>query len=50
MTFEWNNKKEKLNIINHGIDFSTAARVFADKNCIELYDEVHSEFEDRYNR
>ena len=48
MTFEWNDEKEKLNIINHGIDFSTAAKVFADKNRIELYDEAHSEFEDRY--
>ena len=48
MQFEWDNEKEKINIIKHGIDFSTAAKVFKDENRIELYDETHSEFEDRY--
>lgn len=48
MQFEWDDEKEKINIIKHGIDFSTAAKVFKDENRIELYDEAHSEFEDRY--
>ncbi len=48
MQFEWDDKKEKINIAKHGIDFSTAARVFKDNNRLELYDEAHSDTEDRY--
>ena len=48
MLFEWDDNKEKINFDKHGIDFSTAARVFKDKNRLEYYDEVHSISEDRY--
>ena len=48
MLFEWDDNKEKINIVKHGIDFSTAAHVFQDENRIEFFDEVHSEYEDRY--
>ena len=40
MLFEWDDNKEKINIVKHGIDFSTAAHVFQDENRIE--------YEDRY--
>lgn len=48
MQFEWDDEKEKINIVKHGIDFTTAARVFKDRNRLELYDEAHSDTEDRY--
>lgn len=48
MQFEWDDEKEQINIRKHGIDFETASRVFKDENRLELYDEEHSEFEDRY--
>ena len=48
MLFEWDDEKEKINIAKHGIDFSTAARVFNDKNRLEQYDEAHSYTEERY--
>lgn len=48
MLFEWDDEKEKKNITKHGIDFSTAARVFEDVNRLEFFDETHSEDEDRY--
>ncbi len=48
MKFEWDDEKEKINIIKHGIDFATAARVFNDENRLEIYDEYHSDTEDRY--
>lgn len=48
MRFEWDDEKEKYNIRTHGLDFTTAARVFDDENRLELYDEAHSEYEDRY--
>lgn len=48
MLFEWDDEKEKINIGKHGIDFTTAARVFNDENILELYDESHSDNEERY--
>ena len=48
MLFEWDEKKEKKNIIAHGIDFNTALLVFGDDNRIEKYDRKHSIYEDRY--
>lgn len=48
MQFSWDENKEKINIVKHGIDFSTAAYVFQDENRIEFYDDAHSEYEDRY--
>ncbi len=48
MQFEWDEQKEQINILKHGIDFSTAAYVFNDENRLELYDEAHSYSEDRY--
>ena len=48
MRFTWDDNKEKANITKHGIDFSLAARVFADENRLELYDIDHSMQEDRY--
>ena len=48
MKFEWDDNKEQKNIAKHGLDFSTAVLVFGDENRIEMYDEAHSETEDRY--
>lgn len=48
MVFEWDENKEKINMAKHGIDFSTAALVFGDVNRIEMFDAVHSEYENRY--
>ena len=47
MIFEWDSEKERINIKKHGLDFSTAARVFKDENRLEIYDELHSDFEER---
>ena len=48
MTFEWDDNKEQINIKKHGMDFETASRVFDDDNRIEIYDDLHSDYEDRY--
>lgn len=48
MLFEWDESKEKRNIVKHGLDFSTAALIFHDVNRLEWFDERHSEQEDRY--
>ena len=49
LTFEYNPEKNRKNIEKHGISFKSAARVFFDYDRIELYDDVHSEDEDRYD-
>lgn len=49
LLFEYDPEKNRKNIEKHGISFKSAARVFFDYDRIELYDEVHSENEDRYD-
>ena len=49
MTFEYDEAKNQKNIKNHGISFRNAARVFFDYDRIELYDEEHSDGEDRFD-
>lgn len=34
--------------MKHGLDFSTDALVFQDKNRLEWFDDAHSDDEDRY--
>lgn len=46
--FEWDKRKNRRNVRLHGIDFPTASLVFEDAHRIELYDERHSDAEDRY--
>ncbi len=45
---EWDDEKNNINKKKHGISFETAARIFLDDNRIEYYDELHSNFEDRF--
>jgi len=47
--FIWDDAKNKHNIIVHHVDFETAMFVFNDNDRIEIYDESHSEDEDRYD-
>ncbi len=49
LLFEYDSEKNRKNIEKHGISFKSAARVFFDYDRIELYDEVHSGDEDRYD-
>jgi uncharacterized DUF497 family protein len=46
--FIWNYEKEKINIINHQVDFFTASLAFKDSCRIIFTDDKHSHFEDRY--
>lgn len=48
MKFEWDDKKNKINLKKHGISFEEAVYVFSDKEAISIYDEKHSEHEDRW--
>ncbi len=48
MKFEWDTKKEKINIQKRGITFELASYVFADPFALSKYDDEHSEDEDRW--
>lgn len=48
LSFEWDEEKNQLNRIKHGIDFFEAATAFLDENAILLPDDDHSSGEDRY--
>ena len=47
-SFEWDDEKEKLNFMKHGIHFTTAAKVFLDPDKLIREDEEHPQ-EQRYN-
>jgi uncharacterized DUF497 family protein len=49
MAFEYDEEKNRINIKKHGIDFRSAARVFFDYDRIEIVDENHSNYEERYD-
>lgn len=42
-SFEWDEEKERINFIKHGIHFKTAARVFLDPNKLIREDIEHPE-------
>ena len=47
--FVWDEAKNKHNLKVHHVDFETAMYVFNDNDRIEIYDEFHSEDEERWN-
>ena len=46
--FEWDPNKAKSNLIKHKVSFEIAASVFKDKNLISVFDEIHSDNEERW--
>ena len=48
MNYEWNLIKERFNIAQHGVDFEEAKSVFADEFALVLFDEDHSNDEERF--
>ena len=46
--FEWDPAKERENARKHKVSFRRAATVFRDPNQLSIYDEEHSEQEDRW--
>jgi uncharacterized protein len=47
--FVWHDKKAKRNKRAHGVTFEDATEVFTDPKYIELFDNAHSQDEDRWN-
>jgi len=47
-TFEWDPNKAVANRRKHGVGFEQAATVFRDALAVSIYDEDHSETEERW--
>lgn len=47
-SFDWNSTKEQQNIRKHRVSFRQAATIFRDPNQLSIYDEEHSEAEERW--
>jgi uncharacterized DUF497 family protein len=48
MKFEWDPNKESINIKKHGVTFEQAAYVFADQFSLSMFDDEHSDQEERW--
>ena len=48
MRFEWDPDKNEINFKKHGVNFEEAETVFEDERAVTIYDESHSESEDRF--
>jgi len=48
MRFEWDENKNLVNIKKHRISFEEAIYVFTDRDAISIFDEEHSESEERW--
>jgi len=48
MKFVWDPEKNDINFKKHGIDFYEAETVFEDEKAVIIYDEIHSDIEDRF--
>ena len=48
MTYEWDEVKAQLNIAKHGVRFDAATSVFGDEFGLVIFDEEHSDNEERF--
>jgi hypothetical protein len=46
--FDWDPKKDKANRRKHKVSFRQAASIFLDPNQLSIFDEEHSDEEDRW--
>ncbi len=48
LIFDWDKRKEKTNIKNHGVSFEEARTTFYDEHALLFHDPDHSEDEERF--
>lgn len=48
ISFSWNSEKNKRNMKKHSVSFEEAVTVFYDEEALVIYDDEHSETEDRF--
>ena len=48
MKFDWDPDKNEINLKKHGVSFDEAETVFENERAVTIYDEDHSDDEDRF--
>jgi uncharacterized DUF497 family protein len=48
LNFDWDPQKAKQNLRKHGVGFERAAMVFQDSSALSVFDEKHSDDEERW--
>ena len=48
LTFDWDQRKARLNAARHRVHFEEAISVFYDEHAVQFFDDANSENEDRY--
>lgn len=48
LNFEWDAVKATSNVLKHGVGFELAASVMFDALALTVFDETHSEYEERW--
>ena len=48
ISFSWDSEKNKRNMKKHSVSFEEAVTVFYDEEALVIYDDEHSETEDRF--
>ncbi len=48
LLFDWDPRKAEINLAKHKVSFDQAMSVLADANALTLFDEHHSDDEDRW--
>lgn len=48
LNFEWDPEKARMNHKKHKVSFEVASTIFLDPNALTIFDDTHSEFEDRW--
>ena len=48
LTFEWDDRKARVNLAKHGVSFAEATTVFGDPLSLTISDPDHSQTEDRW--
>ncbi|HSI51355.1 MAG TPA: BrnT family toxin [Ideonella sp.] len=48
LEFAWNPQKARSNLAKHGVSFAQAASVLHDALALTVFDEAHSNFEERW--
>ncbi|MBI3712203.1 MAG: BrnT family toxin [Burkholderiales bacterium] len=49
LNFEWDASKAEINLRKHDVTFARATQVFSDPLALTVYDEAHSQYEERWH-
>jgi len=48
LKFEWDEEKNEINMVKHGVSFLEAESVFDDENAVVIFNDIHSDYEERF--